>query len=48
VVWVNSRGTGTPIHLLASEVDAALPGAWTGVASTAGWGTWSVHWRTPV
>ncbi|MCU1497853.1 MAG: hypothetical protein JWM47_1806 [Acidimicrobiales bacterium] len=46
VVWVNSRGTGTPIHLLATEVDAALPGDWTGVASTAGWGTWSVHWRS--
>jgi SAM-dependent methyltransferase len=45
VVWVNSRGTGTPIHLLASEVDDALPGPWWGVASTAGWGTWSVHWR---
>lgn len=45
VVWVNSRGTGTPIHLLATEVDEALPGRWDGVASTAGWGTWSVHWR---
>ena len=47
VVWVNSRGTGTPIHLPATDVDDALPGDWTGVASTAGWGTWSVHWRTP-
>lgn len=47
VVWVNSRGTGTPIHLLATEVDHALPGDWTGVSSAAGWGTWSVHWRTP-
>lgn len=46
VLWINSRGTGTPIHLLAAEVDEALPGAWTGVASTAGWGTWSAHWRT--
>lgn len=45
VVWVNSRGAGTPIHLLATEVDDALPGRWDGVASTAGWGTWSVHWR---
>lgn len=45
VIWVNSRGTGTPIHLPADEVDDALPGAWAGVASTAGWGTWSVHWR---
>lgn len=45
VVWVNSRGPETPIHLTAAEVDAALPGSWDGVASTAGWGTWSVHRR---
>lgn len=45
VVWVNSRGEGTPIHLPAESVDRALPGPWTGVASRAGWGTWSVHWR---
>lgn len=46
VVWVNSRGADTPIHLTADEVDAALPGYWDGVASQAGWGTWSVHWRS--
>lgn len=45
VVWVNSRGPETPIHLTADEVDGALPGDWDGVASTAGWGTWSVHRR---
>ncbi|WP_426574753.1 class I SAM-dependent methyltransferase [Aquihabitans sp. McL0605] len=45
VVWVNSRGAETPIHLTADEVDQALPGAWDGVSSAAGWGTWSVHWR---
>ncbi|MGI8755637.1 MAG: class I SAM-dependent methyltransferase, partial [Acidimicrobiales bacterium] len=45
VIWVNSRGTETPIHLTADEVDTALPGRWDGVASQAGWGTWSVHWR---
>lgn len=45
VVWVNSRGPETPIHLTAAEVDEALPGAWDGVASQAGWGTWSVHRR---
>lgn len=45
VVWINSRGAETPIHLTAQEVDQALPGAWTGVASAAGFGTWSVHWR---
>ncbi len=45
VVWVNSRGSETPIHLTADEVDRALPGHWDGVASRAGWGTWSVHRR---
>ncbi|CAN5295747.1 hypothetical protein BH20ACT3_BH20ACT3_04860 [soil metagenome] len=45
VVWTNSRGADTPIHLTAGEVDGALPGSWDGVASRAGWGTWSVHWR---
>lgn len=45
VVWVNSRGPETPIHLTADEVDHALPGHWDGVASRAGWGTWSVHRR---
>lgn len=45
VIWVNSRGAGTPIHLLATEVDQALPGEWAGVSSSAGWGTWSVHWK---
>lgn len=45
LVWVNSRGDETPIHLAADEVDQALPGRWDGVASRAGWGTWSVHRR---
>lgn len=45
LVWVNSRGADTPIHLTAEEVDGCLPGEWAGVASTAGHGTWSVHWR---
>lgn len=42
LVWVNTSGADTPIHLAADEVDAALPGEWTGVASEAGWGTWAV------
>ena len=42
VVWVNSSGPHTPIHLSADEVVAALGGAWTGVASQAGEGTWCV------
>ena len=44
VVWVNTAGDRTPIHLAADEVEEALPGAWDGLASEAGWGTWSV-WR---
>lgn len=46
VVWVNSWGAATPIHLDAREVDRALPGEWSGVASGSGEATWSVHWRT--
>jgi len=46
VVWVNSVGARTPIHLPADQVDAALPGAWHGVASSAGEGTWCVLRRS--
>jgi SAM-dependent methyltransferase len=42
VVWVNSSGDSTPIHLPAEDVAAALPGAWTGVTSGAGAGLWCV------
>jgi ubiquinone/menaquinone biosynthesis C-methylase UbiE len=42
VVWVNSSGESTPIHLTTDEVVAALPGEWTGVASRCGIGLWSV------
>jgi SAM-dependent methyltransferase len=45
VVWVNSSGSETPIHLPADDVAAALPGAWTGVRSTAGVGQWCVLHR---
>lgn len=44
LVWVNTAGDHTPIHLPAEQVGEALPGAWNGLASEAGWGTWSV-WR---
>jgi SAM-dependent methyltransferase len=44
LVWVNTAGDQTPIHLAADEVERALPGAWDGLASDAGWGSWSV-WR---
>lgn len=42
VVWVNSSGESTPIHLLPGEVADALPGAWTGTWARAGTGLWSV------
>lgn len=42
VVWVNSSGAATPIHLSSDEVVTALPGRWDGVESTAGVGTWCV------
>src|SRR3546814_8417008 len=45
VVWVNSSGTETPIHLPAEDVATALPGGWTGVKSEAGAGTWCVMTR---
>ena len=42
VVWVNSSGESTPIHLPADDVVAALPGEWTGVSGRAGIGLWTV------
>jgi hypothetical protein len=45
VVWVNSSGPLTPIHLLPEEVLEALPGRWEGVASGAGIGLWAVLHR---
>ena len=47
VVWVSSRGDGTPIYLPAEDVGAALGPGWEGVASEAGWGTWAVLRRAP-
>jgi SAM-dependent methyltransferase len=40
VLWVNSSGEHTPIHLAAEEVVEALPGRWEGVRSGAGIGIW--------
>ena len=42
VVWVNTRGDQTPIHLPPDDVARALPGTWSGVASRAGAGLWAV------
>ncbi len=40
VLWVNSLGDQTPIHLPASDVLDALPGEWSGVTARAGTGFW--------
>jgi SAM-dependent methyltransferase len=45
VVWVNSSGDQTPIHLAPADVVAALPGRWAGVHSQAGAGIWCVLGR---
>ncbi len=45
LVWVNSRGEGTPIHLTAEQLDEALPGEWTVMASRVNVGTWAVARR---
>jgi SAM-dependent methyltransferase len=46
LVWVNSSGEYTPIHLSPDDLLAALPGGWAGVASQAGEGIWCVLRRT--
>ena len=45
VVWVNSSGAETPIHLPPEDVLAALPGEWSGVHARAGQGIWAVLHR---
>lgn len=45
LVWVNSIGDRTPIHLSAERVVEVMGPQFTGVASTAGWGTWCVTRR---
>jgi SAM-dependent methyltransferase len=42
VVWVNTKGDQTPIHLPPDDVERALPGVWTGVTARAGTGLWAV------
>lgn len=45
LVWVNTLGDATPIHLPAGDVASTLPRAWDGVAADAGWGTWATFRR---
>jgi SAM-dependent methyltransferase len=45
VVWVNSLGDQTPIHLPPGDVLDALPGTWRGLTARAGTGFWLVARR---
>jgi SAM-dependent methyltransferase len=45
LVWVNTAGDLTPIHLTTDDVLTALPGDWDGVEAEAGWGTWAALHR---
>ena len=40
VLWVNTLGDQTPIHLPAADVLTALPGEWHGTTADAGTGFW--------
>lgn len=40
VLWVNTLGDQTPIHLPAADVLEALPGEWDGTTASAGTGFW--------
>ena len=40
IVWVNTLGDQTPIHLPAADVLDALPGEWSGRTAHAGTGFW--------
>lgn len=42
LLWVNTMGDQTPIHLSIADVLAALPGEWTATTSRAGSGFWGV------
>ena len=42
LVWVNSSGEDTLIHLSVDDLLAALPGEWCGTSSRAGEGLWCV------
>ena len=45
LVWVNTSGDRTPIHLAADDVVAAMGAGWRATASEAGTGTWCVTRR---
>ncbi|MGB5760357.1 MAG: class I SAM-dependent methyltransferase [Acidimicrobiales bacterium] len=41
LLWVNTLGERTPIHLPAADVIEALPGSWSGVTARSGSGFWA-------
>jgi len=42
LLWVNTMGDQTPIHLPVEDVVGALPGDWTATTARAGTGFWTV------
>lgn len=46
LLWVNTMGDQTPIHLPPADVLAALPGQWEGRTARAGTGFWLTARRT--
>ena len=46
VLWINTLGDQTPIHLPPSDVLKALPGDWDGVTAHAGTGFWLAATRS--
>ncbi len=42
LLWVNTLGDRTPIHLSTADVVEALPGSWEAVTARAGSGFWAV------
>jgi len=47
VLWINSLGDQTPIHLPPGDVLAALPSRWSGTTARAGTGFWLTARRLP-
>jgi len=45
IVWVNTMGDRTPIHLSPQELLAALPGEWAATWAYSGTGFWAVAAR---
>ena len=46
LIWVNTSGDRTPIHLSPADVIEALPGSWSAITARAGTGFWAVVRRS--